>query len=80
MSADRETLANDFAATLAADFAQHGKAAITTLRETKLDAYLRLVAAIEPKAEPKPELPLEGLSDEDLSAMLATVRAAMAEK
>jgi hypothetical protein len=75
----RRDLAHDFAKTLAADFAGHGKAAIATLRETKLDTYLRLVAAIEAKAEPTPASTLEAMTDEELSATLAAVRAAMAE-
>lgn len=46
----RTNLAQDFATALAADFAEHGAKAIAVLRETKLDVYLRLVAAVEPSA------------------------------
>jgi hypothetical protein len=76
----RRDLADDFATTLAADFAQHGKTAIATLRETKLDTYLRLVAAIEAPAEANTGSPLEGLTDDELEAMLAAVRGMMGER
>jgi hypothetical protein len=76
----RRDLADDFAQTLAADFAQHGTAAIATLRETKLDTYLRLVAAIEAPADANQASAVEGLSDGELEAMLAAVRQMMGER
>jgi hypothetical protein len=45
----RDKLQGDFLHALAKDFAEHGEAAIVTVRETKPDAYLRVVASLMPK-------------------------------
>ena len=61
---DRNKIAADFAAALAADFEIHGAAAIATLRETKPEAYLRLAAAIEPDEYTPESNFVDSLSDE----------------
>ena len=61
---DRNKIAADFAAALAADFEIHGAAAIATLRETKPEAYLRLAAAIEPDEYTPESNFADSLSDE----------------
>ena len=69
----RRRLAEDFAAALAADFPEHGTAAIANLRETKLDVYLRLVPQITPP-ESTAASPLGAMSDEEVLATLEAIR------
>ena len=67
----RAGLAQDFAAALAADFAEHGPAAIAELRTNTLDVYLRLVAAVTPEPDVPQGTRLSDMSDEDLAHTIA---------
>jgi hypothetical protein len=66
----RERLGAALLARLAEDFAAHGVDAITRARADHPDAYLRLIAALLPKETP-PRAPLEGLTDDELTAAIA---------
>lgn len=74
----RNAIAGDFATALAADFAEHGVSAIEKLREKDVAAYLRLVAAIEPKSadDDAASRTLEALSDEEIERFFADIKAA----
>ena len=45
----RNKLGEDFVDALAADFAEHGTAAISTVRDKHPDQYLKVIAAVVPK-------------------------------
>lgn len=45
----RNKLSEDFIASIAADFEQHGVGVITRVRESKPEAYLKMVADLVPK-------------------------------
>ena len=45
----RNKLTEDFMAAIAADFAEHGAAAIVRVRDEKPDVYLRVVAELMPR-------------------------------
>ena len=45
----RHKLSENFVKALAADFEQHGSAAIVSVREEKPDQYLKVIASIIPK-------------------------------
>ena len=66
----RAELSEAFVEALAKDFAEHGCTAIRTLRETKLDAYLRLVAAVQPLAKDADDGLLGLLTEEQMFVML----------
>jgi hypothetical protein len=66
----RERLGAALLARLAEDFAAHGVATIEDVRDKHPDAYLRLIAALLPKETP-PRAPLEGLTDDELTAAIA---------
>lgn len=71
----RNAIASDFAAALAEDFAAHGKSSIEKLREKDPGAYLRLVAAMEPKTnDTGPQAAFSELSDEEIALYLEALR------
>ena len=55
-----------FVDALSADFAQYGSAALARLREDDPAAYMKLCAAVLPKAVAGAIDPLEGMTDEEL--------------
>ncbi len=63
ITASQASIASAFAEALAADFREHGVGAIAKLREKDVAAYLRLVAAVEPKEVSA--TPFSDLSDEE---------------
>lgn len=74
----RNKLGEDFISALAADFDEHGEETIATVRTEDPAAYLRVIAAIVPKELHVKTDAFDGLSDEDIAAILAIARAAIA--
>lgn len=70
----RNKLGDDFLKSMADDFEQHGAAVIQTVRETKPDVYLRVVADLLPKELKLERDPLENLTDEQLVEKLLRLR------
>jgi hypothetical protein len=69
----------DVLAALAADFAQHGPAVIAAIRAEKPIEYLKLLASLLPKEPPPPAPdPIDGLTDDELAACIAELRAQIA--
>src|SRR5665213_384219 len=73
----RNRLQADFLTALADDFALHGAAVIASCRESKPADYLRIVASLMPK-EVEIARPLDDLTDDQLAAAIAVVRAMIA--
>jgi hypothetical protein len=73
----RNKLADDFIGALYADFQQHGVSAIVATRARDPATYVRIIASLLPK-EVELKRPLEGLSDEELMAAVATLQAMLA--
>lgn len=72
----RKTLQGDFLRELAGDFKEHGRAAIQAAREDDPLGYVRTVAQLLPK-EVELVQPLDGLSDDELSAIAEQLRSAL---
>ena len=70
----RNRLQGAFLNALADDFDQHGKRAIERCRDEDPAAYLRAIVALMPK-ELEISRPLDDLTDDELAAALAAVRA-----
>jgi hypothetical protein len=70
----------DVLAALAADFAEHGPAVIAAIRAEKPVEYLKLLASLLPKEPPPPSSPdpIDGLTDDELAACIAELRAQIA--
>lgn len=75
----RNKLQTDFFTALSADFAEHGKGAIEAVRKDDPSAYVKVVASLMPK-ELTITQPLQELTDEQLDAAVATVRAILDAK
>lgn len=69
----RNALQGDFMRELAADFAAHGKKAISDTREASPAQYLKIVASLMPK-ELEIKRPLEEITDEELATAFATLQ------
>jgi hypothetical protein len=70
----RNKLGEDFLNVLAADFEQHGQRVIEKVRETKPEAYLRVVADLLPKdvkVNGRVGLGGDGMSKEQRDAVMA---------
>jgi hypothetical protein len=74
----RNRLGEDFLAQLYDDFAAHGPAAIERVREEDPATYLRVIASLVPKEVKSTSGPFDALSDEELEALAAAARAALA--
>ncbi len=72
----RKTLQGDFLKQLAGDFRAHGREAIEQAREKDPLGYVRTVAQLLPK-EVELVQPLEGLTDDELSAIAEQLRSAL---
>lgn len=70
----RVKLQGDFIKALAEDFEANGVEAIRLSREEKPTEYIRIVASLLPK-ELEVKRSIDGLSDAELDAAIATVRA-----
>lgn len=66
----RVKLSEAFLAALCADFEQHGAATIERVRIDKPDAYLKVIASILPKQIEVTESPFDGMSDDELEAIV----------
>jgi len=71
----RNKLGEEFVQALQQDFNQHGPAAIVRVREEKPDAYLKVIASILPKELNVNTNALGDMSDDELTAVLAALRA-----
>lgn len=73
----RKTLSAAFLRSLAADFEQHGAAAIIAARQADPVSYARIVASLLPK-EVELTSPFDDVSDEELTALIEHLRANIA--
>ena len=73
----RNKLGEDFIAALHADFRAHGVQVLETVRTQKPDQYLKVVASLLPKQIEVKEGAFDGVSDEDLAALVAAARSAL---
>ena len=73
----RNKLGEAFIAALHDDFRAHGVQAIETVRTERPHEYLKVVASILPKQIEVKEGAFDGISDEDLAALVAAARSAL---
>lgn len=71
----RNKLGEEFVQALQADFNQHGAEAIVKVRTDKPDAYLKVIASILPKELNVNTNALGDMSDDELTAVIAAMRA-----
>ena len=70
----RNKLGEAFLADLYADWLEGGIDAIKRVRETQPAAYLRVIVSVLPKQLEIKNDPFDGISDDELSALIAEVR------
>lgn len=73
----RNKLGEAFIAAMHDDFVEHGKAVIETVRTEKPDQYLKVVASILPKELNIKTDAFDGISDDQLAAIVAAATAAL---
>lgn len=73
----RNKLGEAFIAALHDDFQKHGVAAIEVVRAEKPDQYLKVIASIVPKELTIKTDAFDGVSDEQLAALVAAARSAL---
>jgi len=73
----RNKLGEAFIAAMHDDFIQHGPQVIETVRIEKPDQYLKVVASILPKELNIKTDAFDGLSDEQLAALVVAARSAL---
>jgi hypothetical protein len=73
----RNKLGEDFVGALYEDFSKYGVGAIVATRESDPAKYVSIIASLLPK-EVELKRPLEGLSEDELMAAVATLQAMMA--
>lgn len=73
----RNKLGEAFIEALNEDFAKHGPQVIETVRLEKPDQYLKVIASILPKQLEIKEGAFDGVSDDDLAALIAAARSAL---
>lgn len=73
----RNKLGEQFVQALQADFQEHGKKAIETVREERPHEYLKVVASLLPKQVEIKEGAFDGVDDEQLAALVAAARSAL---
>jgi len=73
----RNKLNEDFLGALYEDFHANGKQAIATVREERPHEYLKVVASILPKQIEVKEGAFDGISDEQLAAIVAAATSAL---
>lgn len=73
----RNKLGEAFIAALHDDFQDHGVKAIQEVRETRPHEYLKVVASILPKQLEIKESAFDGISDEQLAAIVAAAASAL---
>jgi hypothetical protein len=73
----RNKLGEAFISALHDDFAQHGPRVIEAVRTEKPDQYLKVVASILPKQLEIKTDAFEGMTDDELAALVAAARSAL---
>lgn len=73
----RHKLGEAFVSALQADFQEHGDEVIKKVREEKPADYLKVVASLLPKQVEIKETPFDGVSDEQLAALVHAATAAL---
>lgn len=73
----RNKLGEAFVTALQADFEAHGVQVIETVRTERPHEYLKVVASLLPKQVEIKEGAFDGLSDEELSALVVAARSAL---
>lgn len=73
----RNKLGEVFITALQADFEEHGVRVIETVRTERPHEYLKVVASLLPKQVEIKEGAFDGLSDEELSALVVAARSAL---
>lgn len=73
----RNKLGEDFVRALSEDFQEHGTAAIQTVRAEDPAAYLKVIAQIVPKELNITHDAFDGVSDEQIAALVAAARSAL---
>lgn len=73
----RNKLGEDFVKALQEDFSKHGVQAIAEVREDRPHEYLKVVASLLPKQVEIKEGAFDGISDEQLSALVHAARSAL---
>lgn len=73
----RNKLGEQFVQALQADFQEHGKKAIETVRAERPHEYLKVVASLLPKQVEIKEGAFDGIDDEQLAALVAAARSAL---
>jgi hypothetical protein len=75
----RVKLSEAFLAALCEDFAEHGRETIERVRCEKPDAYLKVIASLLPKQIDVAVDPFDGMTDENLVALIKASDAAIRE-
>lgn len=73
----RNKLGEQFVQALQTDFETHGKQAIETVRAERPHEYLKVVASLLPKQVEIKEGTFDGVSDDQLAALVAAARSAL---
>ena len=73
----RTKLGEAFVQALHADFAEHGVAAIEKVRQDHPDQYLKIIASLLPKQVEVKDGAFDGVSDEELTALVTAARLAL---
>lgn len=73
----RNKLGEAFVTALQADFEEHGETVIATVRAERPADYLKVIASLLPKQVEIKESAFDGISDEELSALIAAARSAL---
>jgi hypothetical protein len=73
----RNKLGEAFIEALHADFMDHGPQVIEAVRTEKPDQYLKVIASILPKQLEIKNDAFEGMSDDELAALVAAARSAL---
>ena len=73
----RNKLGEDFVRALSEDFQEHGMAAIQTVRVDDPAAYLKVIAQVVPKELNIKTDAFDGVSDEQIAALIAAARSAL---
>jgi hypothetical protein len=76
----RIKLSEAFLAALCEDFVAHGRDTIERVRVEKPDAYVKVIASILPRQLEVSASPFDGISDEDLEAIIAAAVAAVRDE
>ena len=73
----RNKLGEDFVRALSEDFQEHGLKAIVQVRQDDPSAYLKVIAQVVPKELNIKHDAFDGVSDEQIAALVAAARSAL---